>query len=113
MIMAIRIVGFDKIEKNTFKGFITVAISDRRTGIEICLPGFTLHEKGNVWVELPGMRNKNGAYQKDLKTMYFCDPIMEKQFKDLILEKLIKYRTQYIEKVEKTKSLPEDLIKFD
>lgn len=111
--MAIRIVGFDKREKNTFKGFITVAFSDDRTGIEIILPGFTLHEQGNVWIELPGMRDKNGVYPKDLKTMYLRDPIMEKQFKDLILEKLIKFRAQYDKKVEVTNSLPEDLFKFD
>jgi hypothetical protein len=111
--MAIRVVGFDKMVKNTFKGFITVAISDHRTGIEICLPGFTLHEKGNVWVELPGMRNNNGAYQKDLKTMYFCDPIMEKQFKNLILKELDKFLNQDDEKVEVTKSPAIDLITFD
>jgi hypothetical protein len=111
--MGIRVVKFDKRENNTFKGFITVAISDDRTGIETCLPGFTLHEKGNVWIELPGMRDKNGAYQKDLKTMYFCDPIMEKQFKDLILEELVKFRTRYDKKVEKPISLSKDLINFD
>jgi hypothetical protein len=111
--MGIRVVKFDKWENNTFKGFITVAISDRRTGIEICLPGFTLHEKGNVWVELPGMRDKDGVYQKNLKTMYFCDPIMEKQFKDLILEEYYKFMGQYDKKVEEPISLTEDLIKFD
>lgn len=90
-----------------------MAISDDRTGIETCLPGFTLHEKGNVWVELPGMRDKNGAYQKDLKTMYFCDPIIKKQFKNLILEEVIEFKTRYDKKVEEPIPLPEPVIKFN
>jgi hypothetical protein len=111
--MSIRVVDFTKWEKNGLKGFITVAITDDRTGIEIILPGFALFGKGSVGIELPGMRDKNGAYQKDLKTMYLCDPIMEKQFKNIIIKELEKYFSQHNDKVEEPCSLPEDLIKFD
>lgn len=108
--MSIKVVGFDKWEKNTLKGFITVAVSDDRTGIEIILPGFSLFEKGNVWVELPGKPDKKGGYGK---VMYLSDPIMEKQFKNLILKELDKYLNQYGDKVGKPSALPKDLIKFD
>jgi len=111
--MSIRVVGFDKISGKFLKGFITVAISDDRTGIEIILPGFLLFEKGNVWVELPGLRDENGQFKKNAKTMYCSNPIMEKQFKNIILKELDIFLSQDDEKVEVTVPKAIDLIKFD
>lgn len=108
--MSIRVVDFDKREKNGLKGFIKVAISDDRTGIEIILPGFALFGKSSDGIQLPSKQEKNGAWTK---TMYLCDPIMEKQFKNIIIKELEKYFSQHNDKVEEPCSLSKDLIKFD
>lgn len=111
--MSIRVVGFDKWENKALKGFITVAITDDRTGIEFLFEGFSLFEKGNVWVELPGLRDENGQFQKNAKTMYCSNPIMEKQFKNIILKELDIFLSQDDEKVEVTNSPASDHLKFD
>jgi hypothetical protein len=110
MIMSIRVVDFTKWEKNGLKGFITVAITDDRTGIEIILPGFSLFGKSSDGIVLPRKQEKNGEWTK---TIYFCDPIMEKQFKKIIIKELEKYLSQHNDKVEEPCSLSKDLIKFD
>jgi hypothetical protein len=108
--MTIRVVDFTKLEKNTMKGFITVAISDSKTGIEIVLPGFLLHEKGHMWVEFPSKQDKTGAW---INVIYIYDPIMKKQFKNIILKEFDKFMSQYEENVDETFPQMNDPMKFD
>ncbi len=86
--MKIQVTEFTQYEKNTLKGFVTVSFSDSTTGIEIAIPGFTLHQKGNRWIEFPSKKEKDDNYSK----VIFCYDIRdERRVKNLILKDLDRY----------------------
>ena len=89
--MAIKIVEYKDLNRNTLKAFFSL----RMTTIGLEIKGVALHEKpdGKRWVQLP-----TKPYQKtDGSTAYtpvvdFYDKGRERQFQKLTLEALDKYR---------------------
>jgi|GEM_PF-2162971 len=86
--MKITVTDFTKYENNTLKGFVTVSFSDSISGMEITIPGFTLHQKGNRWLEFPSKLDKNGGYTK---VIFTYDKRDEKEIKNIILKDLDRY----------------------
>jgi DNA-binding cell septation regulator SpoVG len=86
--MNITVTDFTKYENNTLRGFVTVSFSDSISGRAITISGFTLHQKGNRWLEFPSKQDKNGAY---IKVKFTYDSRDEKEIKNVILKDLDRY----------------------
>jgi hypothetical protein len=86
--MDIRVTNFTKYEKSTLKGFVTVSFSDSSSRRGIVIPGFSLHQKGNRWIEFPSKPDKNGGYPKVIFTYDIRD---ERDIKNIILNDLDRY----------------------
>lgn len=78
---------------NTLKGFITVVLTDEKSGFEMAIFGFTYHEKnGDRWIELPARPPTNPEKNKSwVKVCVFYDKRKEIKFKKTLLDKLDKY----------------------